>query len=501
MLATVMPHQEVTPTKHGGVALVCGGLLIAMAALESGCSPAPPAKTEAKRSKAERQEPEAAEPAPEVIHKGPFGLSMISTSDRKPLAEGAFTENDECGGCHERILKELSGSMHAIAHTDPLYRATAELARKEAGQEVYAYCSGCHSPQGVTMGLIPDTPEEKLAEIAKAGILCDVCHQISSLSGVKGPWKEPGNASFVLHPDEDRKFGPPTGDDAAAEHTVETRKFLDSAEFCASCHTVIHPMNGVRIEHTYDEWKKSVYAEKGIQCQDCHMRSADDAIEVARKLEPIPKRGKSAVDGKERQIAPHEFVGGNINAALLGGSEAQQQDAEKRLQDAAEMKIEAPAKVGAAEKLKLDVVVTNVGAGHGLPTSLTELREMWVHLIVKDAGGRIVFESGKPGADGDIPEGTMVFGAHAHGADGKLTYKPWEVTGFLFKRLVPPKGTESETFEVGLPKGVKGPLNVEASLYYRRAPPKVARSLIGDLADKLRTVEMTTAKATVALED
>ena len=117
----------------------------------------------------------------------------------------------------------------------------------------------------------------------------------------------------MLSPDEDRKFGPPGGDDEAADHEVETREFLDRSEFCASCHTIIHPLNGLRLEHTYDEWKKSIYAEKGIQCQDCHMRSVEDAVKVAETLDarggdrPVGADGRRARDpspllrGRQRQ--------------------------------------------------------------------------------------------------------------------------------------------------------------------------------------------------------
>ena len=53
--------------------------------------------------------------------------------------------------------------MHLASHTDPLYRAMAELARKEAGPKVYAFCSGCHSPAGVLTGLIPAKPDAAIA--------------------------------------------------------------------------------------------------------------------------------------------------------------------------------------------------------------------------------------------------------------------------------------------------------------------------------------------------
>ncbi|HEY5656396.1 MAG TPA: hypothetical protein VIY27_01270, partial [Myxococcota bacterium] len=367
--------------------------------------------------------------------RGPFGLSLVASDDGEPLDVADFAPYEDCADCHERQWKERAGSMHTLSHPDPLYRSTAELARAEAGPEIYAYCSGCHSPQGVTTGLIPDTPEEALPEIAKAGILCDVCHQVSRLTHETSGWGEPGNASFALSPDEDRKFGPPDGDDEAAAHGVETREFLDRSEFCASCHTIIHPLNGLRLEHTYDEWKKSVYAEKGIHCQDCHMRSVEDAMKVAAALAPIAVIGRSEPSGDKREIHPHYFVGGNANAEVLGGSAKHGAMAEARLRSAARLQIELPPALEAGEAFAFDVLVHNVGAGHNLPTSLTELREMWVMLEVRSEDGEILFHSGHLEPDGEIPEGAMRFGAIGGDAQGRPTYKPWEVSQFLWKRL------------------------------------------------------------------
>jgi hypothetical protein len=432
---------------------------------------------------------------PENPPRGPFGYSLIAAEGGAQLGIGDFAPYEECGDCHERQWEELQGSMHVISHTDPLYRSTAELAREEAGEEIYAYCSGCHAPQGVTTGLIPGTPEAELPEIAKAGILCDVCHQVSRLTGSSGPWGEPGNASLVLSPDADRKFGPPGGDDAAADHEVETREFLDRSEFCASCHTIIHPLNGLRLEHTYGEWKQSIYAEKGIQCQDCHMRSVEDAVRVAETLAPVVVIGRSEPSGEEREIHPHHFVGGNANAEVLGGSAEHAAMAEARLKSAARLEIELPPSAVAGTALEFDVVVHNVAAGHSLPTSLTELREMWVTLEVRAEDGQILFHSGHLEPDGGIPEGAMRFGAIAGDAQGRVTYKPWEVHQFLRKRLVPAKGLASDTFSVDLPAGVSGLLLIEARLLYRSASPTALASLMGKQAFEPKQVEMAHAVA------
>jgi hypothetical protein len=428
--------------------------------------------------------------------QGPFGLSRIATRSGTPASIQDFFMSSDCALCHPRQWAELDGAMHSVAHVDPLYRSFAEMARREAGEEVYTYCSGCHSPAGVVTGLIPRVPEESLPAEAKAGVTCDVCHTITELESTHGPWGEPGNASFTMEPGR-HKLGPLAEVERNPAHTGERREFFESSEFCASCHTIIHPINGLRIEHTYDEWRKSVYAERGINCQDCHMRSVEDAITVAETLEPVEVRGTAARKGVERSIAPHYFVGGNADADQLLGSRKHAGMAEARLRSAATLEIRAPEAAAPGSELAFEIAVNNVGAGHSLPTSLTELREMWVHVRVLDAAGAVVFESGALDDHGEIPEGTMRFGAALHDADGEYTFKPWEGAGFLWKRQVPAKGTEADPFSASLPAEASAPFTIEARLHYRTAPPHVVEAVMGEEAYEPKIVEMASARVEV----
>jgi cytochrome c553 len=111
----------------------------------------------------------AAPKSPAQPPTGPFGLSMIRTADQALADLDLFQATETCGVCHPRQFEELKGSMHLASHTDPLYRATAELARKEAGPKVYAFCSGCHSPAGVLTGLIPAKPDGNCRPKPKPG--------------------------------------------------------------------------------------------------------------------------------------------------------------------------------------------------------------------------------------------------------------------------------------------------------------------------------------------
>lgn len=430
---------------------------------------------------------------------GQFGLSLIATSDGKPAKIDSFFMNETCGVCHERQLNELQGSMHSVAHEEPLYRWFAELARKEAGEPIYTYCSSCHSPAGVVSGLIPTKRDPELPAEAKAGVTCDVCHQISVITGLKGPWHEEGNGSFAFQLGR-TKYGSRGDVVENRAHTGAKREIFARSEYCASCHTVIHPANGLRIENTYDEWKSSVYAKNGIQCQDCHMRSVEDSVKVAEELKPVVRFGESATGGPMREIHSHWFVGGNANADRLANGSMHAEQAEARLKSAARVELIVPKRVTAGNPLKFEVLVHNIAAGHNLPTGITELREMWLDILVKDVNGAAIFRSGGLDEDGEVCAGAISFGAVGGDAAGNKTVKPWEMTRFLTHRTVPPKGFTRDPVNALLPLGTASPITVEVKLLYRSAPAWVAKEVMPDGTLVPKIIEMARASATLSMD-
>jgi len=428
-----------------------------------------------------------------------FAGSQIQTVNGQPAEIDLFFLDRDCATCHPRQMRELHGSMHSAAHQEPLYRKFAELARAEAGAATYTGCSGCHSPAGVVTGMIPATGDDDLPAEAKAGVTCQVCHQIARLTGNHGRWGEPGNASIAI--DQGQAMYGPSGKVADnRRHTGEKRDFFTKSEFCASCHTVIHPTNGLRIEHTYGEWKASVYAAKGIQCQDCHMRTVADALRVAETLRPVVVRGPSAKGGATRDIALHFFVGGNTNADRLAGGTMHARMAEERLQGAAAIRVEAPAKVSPGSVVPLRLIVENVAAGHNLPTGVTELRQMWVELRITDAGGKVIFRHGGLDARGNLRPESIWFGAIAADRHGKATYRPWEMARFLRTNTIPPKGSAAARVTAKLPGHIRGPLTIKATLFYRSAPPHVVAEVLQEDAFVPKVVNMTSTKSTLSIE-
>ncbi|MHC4490160.1 MAG: multiheme c-type cytochrome [Planctomycetota bacterium] len=423
----------------------------------------------------------------------PYAPSKLSTASGKRADPDSYYEASDCGECHVDQYNRWRGSMHSRAHHDPIYLAFAKLARKEGGDALYKFCSGCHAPLAVATGEIPDGEPTFLTD---EGVTCDVCHNVKRIRPVQGAGG--ANASIVLEEGEER-YGPLADAADNPNHESAHSELHTRSEFCSACHTLLHPTNGLVIENTYEEWKKSPYAKAGIQCQDCHMRTVAQAIEVARTMTPLKVAGKTTVDSAERpDVHAHLFVGGNANDKLVGASDVHIAEAEARLQSAATLALKLPESAAPGATVEIEVAVTNVGAGHAIPTSITELRQVWIDLAVRDAGGKEIFRSGAvDAATGKVDRDAVMYHAVLLDEEGEATYKPWRAVEMLEEKLIPPKETVRERYAVRISKAVRGPFAVEAILRYRSAPQEVMDQLFGRGRFLLRIVDMATAEGRI----
>jgi hypothetical protein len=140
-----------------------------------------------------------------------------------------------------------------------------------------------------------------------------------------------------------------------------------------------------------------------------------------------PVRVSSVLGNDRDRMGQHAFIGGNAfmlrlmnrhradlgSAALSAELEATADATVRQLErDTATVAVERAALSGGT--LALDVVVTNL-TGHKLPTGYPS-RRVWLHVTARDAGGRVLFESGRVGENGSI-------GGNASDVDG-ATFEP-----------------------------------------------------------------------------
>ncbi len=431
--------------------------------------------------------------------KFPFFPSLLSTADGRTVASSDFEDPNLCMGCHPEIYKQWNGSMHSNAFVDPVFQALWRIGIKETNGAVEKHCAGCHTAIGTLAGEVRLEPDGvfQTSAIAKKGVQCDLCHTIKGTRSHETPMLEPGNASIIVDPGSVKRG--PYKDSVSPYHDTEYSELHTRSEFCANCHNVFHPSNNFPIEDTYREWKNSVYAQAGIQCQDCHMMPVEKAIEAAKTLVKPVNPGQPCVSGPKReQMYTHEFVGANAVVSDLLGAKQHAAIAVKRLQNAASIALKLPATAAAGTIVRFEVRVRNETAGHNLPTSLTDVRQVWVD-VVAQAGGKEVFRSGALDAAGTVDPEAAMFHAQAVDKDGHHTVKPWEIVRFESNTSIPPRGAATPSYSFLLPADAQGPLTVKATLHYRSFDQELANLLLGAAAPRVPVIDMVSTSGEIPI--
>ncbi len=362
-----------------------------------------------------------------------FGVSV-------PVEKGAasaeiFAPANTCS-CHGQFQREWAQSMHAKALVDPVYRTKVAEADAATDGQLGAFCDSCHGPVATMGGEIGSSAMSPASDDA---IGCSFCHHLTGNSG------DPGNTSQLVATDGVRRA---QIKDPQAPHPAAYEEFQTKAELCGGCHNVNHPVNGMHLESTYSEWKKGPYAAQGVQCQDCHMSEAPGTIG--------PSTGFAATGGVERDnIYRMSFVGAQV---ALGNPKL----ATARLKSAATIGVDGPDVVEPGSEASMTITVTNSGAGHYLPTGLTEIRQMWLEIYAEDASGE------------RTKIGERIFGTILADAKGNSPAELWEATKIESDDRIPPKKSITESVTFTMPDDAEQG-SVSAALYYKSVPDELAK--------------------------
>ncbi|MEZ4458940.1 MAG: ammonia-forming cytochrome c nitrite reductase subunit c552 [bacterium] len=384
-----------------------------------------------------------------------------------------YPENspEYCGTCHETHYEDWRGSMHAYATVDPIYRAMLTKGIAETEGKLDQFCIQCHAPVASKNGITPVYQDGDTWKVqfdmneptVGHGVVCVTCHRMESVEATK-------NAQFTLT--ERTLFGP--GNSGGEAHKIEASTLLTSSLMCGTCHNVVNP-KGALLENTFSEWYASPFndgvGDDDKTCQDCHMPSYQGEI----------------VEGKPREIHKHQFVG--VDLALVDDFPYK----ELQLQLVTEL-LRSCGKLDVAKSTNnngVRVSVTNINNGHALPSGSTADRQVWVQLVITDAQGTVVLESGMLDANGDLmdrveghsltPDGDpdlLVFGSFIFNESGDHVTFPWQASRSQ-DFLLQPGQTGWREYEI--PEAYKGvPLTAKATLRYRTFPPFLVRKLIDD---------------------
>ena len=359
---------------------------------------------------------------------------------------GSFEDPKTCSTCHRDIYNEWSKSMHANAWENKWYQPDYILAHQQTDGATDLLCGACHAPIAARTGLLPPADGSQFDATSRRGISCDFCHTVSGVGQMF-------NMGHISAPGPVKRG--PRGDGRSLYHEVKFTEIHTKADFCGSCHMVIHPATGTHIIDTWNDWQKNEYGRQGIRCQDCHMTPTPG----------VTKRpGRAALLGKKREnLAFHGFIGGSSYVQDELANKEQAEMSREFLRAAAE--IELANNITDDGTLELTVNVHNVGAGHKIPTGTTYIRIMWLQVEVVDSAGKRVYSSGHIDDKNHVDPNAVFFRVLFKDAEGNLTGKSWQAHGIGYDRRIPAKGKDSETYRIPLPDN--GEYQVTSRLMYR----------------------------------
>ncbi|WP_321779559.1 multiheme c-type cytochrome [Sulfurimonas sp.] len=399
-----------------------------------------------------------------------------------------WTNSAKCKSCHNEIFNQWADSNHKnLVGTNPYYMVLENVAAQVEGEGFRKWCMSCHNPSGVTTGLshTTDTMENLfqsgattlIDELEKygntkleEGVSCVACHRITKIEDAGG------NAAYTLNLTERRKYALEDSNSDVGQWLSE--KFINSKPkehlesymkpiykdpvYCASCHDEFSPGKGSKIVSTYKEWQNSPFNNpddptKHKTCIDCHMTNMSDG-----KYSPLV--GRSTDGGKiKKDVKVHYFSGSNH---FLSGLK------NKVHEDQTIQLLRTSAKLGVDIKdNQVKVFVTNVGAGHHLPTGVADFRELWLDITLKDRNSNIIFESGKLKEDGNLGTDARPFMKVFGDEDGKpVGLLFWKYKKLLSDSRIPAGQTRVESYDIPNIKSLKYPLTVEVKLNFRVYP-------------------------------
>lgn len=465
----------------------------------------------------------------------------------------AFQTSDRCLACHNGLTsptgKDVSigfdwrTSLMANSGRDPYWQAGVRretLDHPTASAAIQDECAACHMPIARTHARLQGKTPEVLAHLPLRaddpssreyadGVSCSVCHQISPVNfGQASSF----NGGYVITPPRadgtHAEFGPYSIEaglqqvmrSSTGGFVPEQADHLRSSQLCEGCHTLITKALGPNGEEVgslpeqvpYQEWEHSSYRDQQ-SCQSCHMPAIDESVPIARVLAQ-PRAG----------AAHHQFVAANFFMQRLFArhrDDLQMPPTSAELSQAAERTERYLAERAATVTLsglgarggrvEADISVDNLG-GHKLPTAYPS-RRAWLHVTLRDASGRVLFESGALHADGSI-EGNdndrdpqryephyrevrdhgevQIYEAILADRQGALTTGLLNAVGYLKDNRLLPHGFEKRNapanvavhgdalddpaftdrgdrvhYSMAVPSGANGPFRVEVELRYQ----------------------------------
>jgi hypothetical protein len=201
--------------------------------------------------------------------------------------------------------------------------------------------------------------------------------------------------------------------------------------------------------------------------------------------------GVAAYGGPEREhIFTHYFVGGNTIIPAGEKDKVRVKMGDDRLKNAVDLKID-----GKLSGDDIIIRILNNGAGHEIPTGVSNIRQVWLKVIVKDAKGKVVYKSGVPDSKGYIDNNTVTFGTVFGDGKGNPVGNLAKAKEILRDERLKPMKEHVEKIKLN---ASCDKFTVEAAVMYSLISQKEADSLKQLKGMKIKPVVMKEIKVAVA---
>ncbi len=384
-----------------------------------------------------------AEAAATVVAKAQVaGTKQEEAQEGRAPGIAKFRTSDRCVACHNGLKTstgedvsiglQWSASIMANSSRDPYWQGSVRresMDHPESQGAIEDECSNCHmavehltnryaGKQTQVFDHLPLQPAPKGNRAAADGVSCSVCHQVEQTGlGTQATFNGNVYIAKALHDEIRPEYGP-FDIDAGHQRAMQSSTggfqpmegdHIRNAGLCGSCHTLYTEALGAHGEKLakfpeqmpFLEWQHSDYAAKET-CQSCHMPEVKEPVAI------------TALYGQLREgMHRHVFVGGNfLMQAMLQdhrqelATEAIPEELDAAVKRTTEFLQTRSAKVtirgvsATPGGITVDVLVENL-SGHKLPTAYPS-RRVWLHVVVRDSSGRVVFESGAIRPNGSI---------------------------------------------------------------------------------------------------
>lgn len=258
---------------------------------------------------------------------------------KEPLKSLASAHSCGAKGCHTRINKEWSSTIHAnsVPSKDPLVQAFFTYL-EDKGEDTHA-CYDCHSPLKAIYG--PDAKSPVFDE----GVTCVFCHSIYGKSTSGGR----GYKNYMI--DLTRPGATPYTPSGEGAHDSKFISLFSSVDMCAGC-------------HREGEADFIIQNDRKMICQTCHMPSKQNKRSADTSSKPKEKVYRHLFEGGHSETLMSMAV--TINDAIVTTEE---------------------------DQTTLEISFEN-GAYHSIPTGFP-FRAIYIHVTAKDDNDEVLWQNYK----------------------------------------------------------------------------------------------------------